>query len=116
MYICHGELMFSGVMKPGVNAIMGPSGAGKSTLVFLYRTLKLVLASCMNFRLLDILAKRRFPSSPDSLILLNGKPLPDNYNLISGYVIQVRLFTCTCMLFDASRHVERIQMHVYRSS
>ena len=106
--------MFSGVMKPGVNAIMGPSGAGKSTLVLLYSTLKLVLAICMNFRLLDILAKRRFPSSPNSLILLNGQPLPDNYNLISGYVIQVRLFACTCMLFAASFHVGRIQMHVSR--
>jgi ATP-binding cassette subfamily G (WHITE) protein 2 len=59
----------SGIMKPGVNAIMGPSGAGKSTL-------------------LDILAKRRFPSSPYSHVLLDGHPLPKNYSIIAGYVVQ----------------------------
>ena len=44
----------------------------------------------MHFRLLDILAKRRFPSTESSLVLLDGQPLPDNYNIISGYVVQVR--------------------------
>jgi ATP-binding cassette subfamily G (WHITE) protein 2 len=59
----------SGIMKPGMNAIMGPSGAGKSTL-------------------LDVLAKRRFPTSPGSRVALNGQSLPENYNLVSGYVTQ----------------------------
>ena len=41
-------------------------------------------------RLLDILAGRRRPSNDDALVLLNGQPLLDNYQLVSGYVIQVR--------------------------
>nr|XP_034967933.1 broad substrate specificity ATP-binding cassette transporter ABCG2-like [Zootoca vivipara] len=59
----------SGVMKPGLNAILGPTGCGKSSL-------------------LDILATRKNPRGLSGDILINGFPLPPNFKCISGYVVQ----------------------------
>nr|XP_039268608.1 broad substrate specificity ATP-binding cassette transporter ABCG2-like [Styela clava] len=59
----------SGIIKPGINAIMGPTGSGKSSL-------------------LDALARRKDPAFLKGQILLDGKPLPKNFQYISGYVIQ----------------------------
>ncbi|XP_076812978.1 broad substrate specificity ATP-binding cassette transporter ABCG2-like isoform X2 [Clavelina lepadiformis] len=59
----------SGIMKPGLNAIMGPTGSGKSSL-------------------LDILAGRKDPAGLTGQVLINSKPLPTNFKRISGYVVQ----------------------------
>ncbi|KAJ7327149.1 hypothetical protein JRQ81_016908 [Phrynocephalus forsythii] len=59
----------SGVMKPGLNAILGPTGCGKSSL-------------------LDILATRKDPAGLSGDILINGYPLPSHFKCISGYVVQ----------------------------
>ncbi|CAD5120741.1 DgyrCDS9300 [Dimorphilus gyrociliatus] len=59
----------SGKFKPGLTAIMGPSGSGKSTL-------------------LDILSGRKDLGNVDGHILVNGRPLPPDFRLKSGYVIQ----------------------------
>eukprot|EP00118_Oscarella_pearsei_P017735 m.178311 g.178311 ORF g.178311 m.178311 type:complete len:266 (+) comp39173_c0_seq10:79-876(+) len=58
----------SGVMGTGMNAILGPTGSGKTTL-------------------LNILAGR-LDGSIDGFVLLDGKPLPGNFKLLSGYVVQ----------------------------
>jgi ATP-binding cassette subfamily G (WHITE) protein 2 len=60
----------SGVMKPGMNAILGPSGSGKTSL-------------------LDILAGRKETGDLDGLVLLDGAPLPKDFRCLSGYVVQV---------------------------
>nr|XP_056711303.1 broad substrate specificity ATP-binding cassette transporter ABCG2-like [Euleptes europaea] len=59
----------SGVMKPGLNAILGPTGSGKSSL-------------------LDILATRKDPRGLTGEILINGHPQPPQFKCMSGYVIQ----------------------------
>ena len=57
----------SGIYRPGLNAIMGPSGGGKTSLM-------------------DILAQRKDVKDRElsGHVLLNGDPLPSNYNLMSG--------------------------------
>uniref|UniRef100_A0A8C4RSE1 ATP-binding cassette sub-family G member 2-like n=1 Tax=Erpetoichthys calabaricus TaxID=27687 RepID=A0A8C4RSE1_ERPCA len=59
----------SGIMKPGLNAILGPTGSGKSSL-------------------LDILAARKDPSGLSGDVLIDGVPQPTNFKCISGYVVQ----------------------------
>ncbi|KAF6030215.1 hypothetical protein EB796_011486 [Bugula neritina] len=60
----------SGIFKPGtMNAIMGPTGSGKSSL-------------------LDILAARKDPHGLCGKVLINGRPQPANFRLMSGYVVQ----------------------------
>ncbi|XP_072050831.1 LOW QUALITY PROTEIN: broad substrate specificity ATP-binding cassette transporter ABCG2-like [Amphiura filiformis] len=59
----------SGVFKPGMNAIMGPTGGGKTSL-------------------LDVLAHRKDPNGLSGKVLIDGKPQPSNFRLISGYVVQ----------------------------
>ncbi|XP_048364709.1 broad substrate specificity ATP-binding cassette transporter ABCG2-like [Sphaerodactylus townsendi] len=59
----------SGVMKPGLNAILGPTGSGKSSL-------------------LDILATRKDPHGLTGEILINGFPQPPQFKCMSGYVVQ----------------------------
>ncbi|XP_077157037.1 broad substrate specificity ATP-binding cassette transporter ABCG2-like isoform X2 [Paroedura picta] len=59
----------SGVMKPGLNAILGPTGSGKSSL-------------------LDILATRKDPCGLTGDILINGYPQPPQFKCMSGYVVQ----------------------------
>ncbi|XP_067893734.1 broad substrate specificity ATP-binding cassette transporter ABCG2-like [Heterodontus francisci] len=58
----------SGVMKPGMNAVMGPVGAGKATL-------------------LDILAARKEATGLTGEVLVDGVPQPVNFNCIAGYVV-----------------------------
>nr|XP_038948167.1 ATP-binding cassette, subfamily G (WHITE), member 3-like 4 isoform X2 [Rattus norvegicus] len=57
----------SGIMGPGLNAIMGPQDGSRSLL-------------------LDVLAARRHPSGLSGDILVNGKPRPANFKCTSGYV------------------------------
>jgi len=60
----------SGVVPPGLNAIMGPTGSGKTSL-------------------LDVLAKRKDPRGlREGVVLVDGKPVGDNFRLLSGYVVQ----------------------------
>ncbi|NWH58932.1 ABCG2 protein, partial [Geococcyx californianus] len=59
----------SGIMRPGLNAILGPTGSGKSSL-------------------LDILAARKDPHGLSGDILINGAPQPTNFKCTSGYVVQ----------------------------
>jgi ATP-binding cassette subfamily G (WHITE) protein 2 len=59
----------SGVMKPGMNAILGPTGSGKTSL-------------------LDILAGRKEVGTIDGTVLLDGFPLPKTFKCMSGYVVQ----------------------------
>ncbi|EDO42968.1 predicted protein [Nematostella vectensis] len=59
----------SGIMKPGVNAILGPTGSGKTTL-------------------LDVLAGRKDPHCLTGTVLIDGRLQPENFKCISGYVVQ----------------------------
>nr|CDS31557.1 ATP binding cassette sub family G [Hymenolepis microstoma] len=59
----------SGIMRPGVNAIMGPTGCGKSSL-------------------LDVLAGRKQPRYLTGEVLIDGHPQPKHFKCISGYVVQ----------------------------
>ncbi|XP_004848108.1 ATP-binding cassette sub-family G member 2 [Heterocephalus glaber] len=59
----------SGIMRPGLNAILGPPGAGKSLL-------------------LDVLAARKDPCGLSGDVLINGEPHPPNFKCYSGYVAQ----------------------------
>ncbi|XP_048469054.1 broad substrate specificity ATP-binding cassette transporter ABCG2-like [Rhincodon typus] len=70
------SLFCSGIMKPGLNAIMGPLGSGKTTL-------------------LDILAARKEPSGFSGEVLIDGVQQPTNFNCIAGYVIYDYMMTGT---------------------
>ncbi|ESN93751.1 hypothetical protein HELRODRAFT_88257, partial [Helobdella robusta] len=59
----------SGLLLPGMNAIMGPTGCGKSTL-------------------LDILAGRKDMRKVQGTILVNGYKQPEYFKCITGYVVQ----------------------------
>ncbi|OBS77872.1 hypothetical protein A6R68_19738, partial [Neotoma lepida] len=59
----------SGIMKPGLNAIMGPEDGSRSWL-------------------LDVLAARKDPRGLSGDILINGKPRSANFKCTSGYVPQ----------------------------
>ena len=59
----------SGVMYPGLNAIMGPTGSGKTTLM-------------------DILAARKNKKYLQGQVLMNDKPQSKHFKCITGYVIQ----------------------------
>ncbi|KAG5446220.1 ATP-binding cassette sub- G member 2 [Clonorchis sinensis] len=59
----------SGLLRPGLNAIMGPTGSGKSSL-------------------LDVLAGRKDPRFLSGQVLVDGVPQPKNFKCISGYVVQ----------------------------
>ncbi|XP_071951994.1 broad substrate specificity ATP-binding cassette transporter ABCG2-like [Antedon mediterranea] len=59
----------SGVFAPGMNGIMGPTGSGKTSL-------------------LDVLAARKHPKGLSGAVLIDGKPQPAQFRLISGYVVQ----------------------------
>ncbi|XP_043086162.1 broad substrate specificity ATP-binding cassette transporter ABCG2-like [Puntigrus tetrazona] len=59
----------SGVMKPGLNAILGPTGGGKSSF-------------------LDVLAARKDPAGLSGEVLIDGAPQPPNFKCLSGYVVQ----------------------------
>ncbi|OQV11982.1 ATP-binding cassette sub-family G member 2 [Hypsibius exemplaris] len=59
----------SGVFDGGVNAILGPTGSGKSSL-------------------LDVLAGRKDPRHVMGTVLLDGKAVPSDFRLMTGYVVQ----------------------------
>ncbi|KAH8875584.1 ATP-binding cassette sub-family G member 2 [Schistosoma japonicum] len=59
----------SGILRPGMNALMGPTGCGKSSL-------------------LDVLAGRKDPKFLSGKVLVDGRPQPKNFKCISGYVVQ----------------------------
>jgi ATP-binding cassette subfamily G (WHITE) protein 2 len=60
----------SGIMRPGMNAIMGPTGSGKTTLM-------------------DILAKRADVGQLSGEVEIDGRHPPRNFKCMSGYVVQV---------------------------
>ncbi|XP_013005547.1 broad substrate specificity ATP-binding cassette transporter ABCG2-like isoform X2 [Cavia porcellus] len=60
----------SGIMRPGLNAIMGPTGGGKSML-------------------LDVLAGRKDSPGLSGDVLINGELPPADFKCNSGYVVQV---------------------------
>uniref|UniRef100_A0AAX7UF96 ABC transporter domain-containing protein n=1 Tax=Astatotilapia calliptera TaxID=8154 RepID=A0AAX7UF96_ASTCA len=62
-------LSLSGIMKPGLNAIMGATGSGKSSF-------------------LDVLAARKDPAGLSGEVLIDGAPQPPNFKCLSGYVVQ----------------------------
>ncbi|XP_013008140.3 broad substrate specificity ATP-binding cassette transporter ABCG2-like [Cavia porcellus] len=62
-------LNVSGIMRPGLNAILGPTGSGKSLL-------------------LGILAARKNPEKFSGDVGINGEPYPANFRCCSGYVAQ----------------------------
>ncbi|XP_078080437.1 broad substrate specificity ATP-binding cassette transporter ABCG2-like [Mustelus asterias] len=62
-------VFYSGVLNPGLNAILGPTGSGKSSL-------------------LDILAARKDRRGLCGEVLIDGVPQPSNFKCISGYVVQ----------------------------
>uniref|UniRef100_A0A8D3C0U9 Broad substrate specificity ATP-binding cassette transporter ABCG2 n=1 Tax=Scophthalmus maximus TaxID=52904 RepID=A0A8D3C0U9_SCOMX len=62
-------LSCSGIMRPGLNAILGPTGSGKSSF-------------------LDILAARKDPCGLSGEVLIDGAPQPPNFKCLSGYVVQ----------------------------
>uniref|UniRef100_A0A673VZ01 ATP-binding cassette, sub-family G (WHITE), member 2a n=1 Tax=Salmo trutta TaxID=8032 RepID=A0A673VZ01_SALTR len=64
-----GEHQLSGLMKPGLNAIMGATGSGKSSF-------------------LDVLAARKDPAGLAGEVLIDGAPQPANFKCLSGYVVQ----------------------------
>ncbi|RUS86344.1 hypothetical protein EGW08_005929 [Elysia chlorotica] len=59
----------SAVFKQGMSAIMGPTGSGKSSF-------------------LDVLAGRKDPAGVKGHLLLDGKPVPENFKCMVGYVVQ----------------------------
>jgi len=59
----------TGVFRPGMNAIMGQTGSGKSTF-------------------LDILADRKDKRCVSGTLLLDNKPVPNNFKCMVGYVVQ----------------------------
>lgn len=59
----------SGIMRPGLNAILGPTGSGKSSF-------------------LDVLAARKDPTGLSGEVLIDGAPQPPNFKCLSGYVVQ----------------------------
>nr|XP_039270074.1 broad substrate specificity ATP-binding cassette transporter ABCG2-like [Styela clava] len=66
----------SGIMRPGLNAIMGSTGSGKSSL-------------------LDVLANRKDPAWCEGNVLIDGQPIPRNFRNYSGYVTQNDLMVAT---------------------
>lgn len=77
--ILHGV---SGILRPGLNAIMGSTGSGKSTL-------------------LDVLANRKDPHCVSGKVYLDNKPIPKNFQYLSGYVEQNDLFVGTITVREA---------------
>uniref|UniRef100_A0A6Q2XZE2 Broad substrate specificity ATP-binding cassette transporter ABCG2 n=1 Tax=Esox lucius TaxID=8010 RepID=A0A6Q2XZE2_ESOLU len=69
VYLMFVSLSCSGIMRPGLNAILGPTGSGKSSF-------------------LDVLAARKDPSGLSGEVLIDGAPQPPNFKCLSGYVVQ----------------------------
>ncbi|XP_071808121.1 broad substrate specificity ATP-binding cassette transporter ABCG2-like isoform X2 [Asterias amurensis] len=59
----------TGIFGPGMNAILGPTGSGKTSL-------------------LDVLAARKDPHGLSGTVLIDGQAQPENFKLVSGYVVQ----------------------------
>jgi ATP-binding cassette subfamily G (WHITE) protein 2 len=82
----------SGIMRPGMNAIMGPTGSGKTTYLYLCFALLLEViytTNCLCFRLMDILAKRADVGQLSGEVEIDGRHPPRNFKCMSGYVVQV---------------------------
>ena len=66
----------SGIMYPGLNAIMGPTGSGKTTLM-------------------DILAARKNSKDVKGQVLTNDRPRSKHFKCHTGYVVQDDCLTGT---------------------
>ncbi|XP_076004104.1 broad substrate specificity ATP-binding cassette transporter ABCG2b [Genypterus blacodes] len=84
----------SGIMRPGMNAIMGPTGSGKTSL-------------------LDVLAGRKDPAGlRQGKVLVDGKTVTSDLRLRSAYVVQddILMGTLTVrenLLFSANLRLKR---------
>ncbi|XP_030636009.1 broad substrate specificity ATP-binding cassette transporter ABCG2b [Chanos chanos] len=84
----------SGIMRPGMNAIMGSTGSGKTSL-------------------LDVIAGRKDPRGFRSgQVLLDNKPVNTDFRLISAYVVQDDILMGTLsvrenLLFSANLRLPR---------
>ncbi|KAI9007454.1 ABC-2 type transporter-domain-containing protein [Phycomyces nitens] len=75
----------NGIVKPGhLTALMGSSGAGKTTL-------------------LDVLARRKTTGTIDGTILLNGEPLMNDFERITGYCEQMDIHQPSVTVREALR-------------
>ena len=59
----------NGKMYTGLNAILGPTGSGKTTLM-------------------DVLASRKDKRLLEGRVLVNGRPIPEYFRCMTGYVTQ----------------------------
>ena len=85
----------SGLMLPGLNAIMGPTGSGKTTYVHncedFYVYYYILLLCLFHTRLLDVLADRKASSHISGSIFIDGVERRKDFRFLSGYVVQVRI-------------------------
>ncbi|XP_064872480.1 broad substrate specificity ATP-binding cassette transporter ABCG2-like isoform X2 [Oncorhynchus nerka] len=84
----------SGIMRPGMNAIMGPTGSGKTSL-------------------LDVIAGRKDPAGLKfGQVLIDGKMVDSDLRLISAYVVQDDILMGTLsvrenLLFSVNLRLDR---------
>uniref|UniRef100_A0A3Q2YPB3 Broad substrate specificity ATP-binding cassette transporter ABCG2 n=1 Tax=Hippocampus comes TaxID=109280 RepID=A0A3Q2YPB3_HIPCM len=89
-------LCYSGIMRPGLNAILGPTGSGKSSF-------------------LDILAARKDPSGLSGEVLIDGAPQPPNFKCLSGYVVQEDVVMGTLTVRENLRFSAALRLPVHVS-
>ena len=57
-----------------------------------------LVCSCSAFpRLLDVLAGRKDPNGLSGTLLLDGRPTPENFKCMVGYVVQVKSVFYNCI-------------------
>ncbi|KAM3864638.1 broad substrate specificity ATP-binding cassette transporter ABCG2b [Diretmus argenteus] len=84
----------SGIMRPGMNAIMGPTGSGKTSL-------------------LDVIAGRKNPAGlQQGKVLVDGRVVTSDLRLTSAYVVQDDILMGTLsvrenLLFSANLRLDR---------
>ena len=92
----------SGLMLPGLNAIMGPTGSGKTTYVnFVCNLDSLLIIKYFILRLLDILADRKSSSRVKGSVVIDGVQKRNDFRFLSGYVVQVILLSLTLDVFSS---------------
>ncbi|XP_016850781.2 broad substrate specificity ATP-binding cassette transporter ABCG2 [Anolis carolinensis] len=88
----------SGIMKPGMNAVLGPTGSGKTSL-------------------LDILAGWKDPKGLKSgQIFMDGKLVDANFHKCSAYVVQEDILTGTLSIRENLQFSASLRLPINRSS